>query len=80
MALLDSVELAGRVAQAFKSGLTRQETLQGLQQEMRAYEEEMWTRMDKEKADNNQSQGLLFADDSPASFRRAMQSQTLVQG
>lgn len=79
MALLDSVELGRKMSAALSQGLNREEMVQALTKSIREYEEEMWTRMDKEKTENLQSQMLLFAEDSPKTFQEAMKSETLVQ-
>jgi hypothetical protein len=72
MALLDSVELGRKMTNAFSLGASRVETIQAICKAFRAYEVEMCSRMDREKAQNLQSQELLFAEDSPQTLQRAM--------
>lgn len=85
MALLDGLELGKRIGTALRMddqscrGLEKPEVLQKVLQGMRDYEREMWTRMDREKDENRQTQGILFADDSPQPFLKMMEGQTLAQ-
>jgi flavin-dependent dehydrogenase len=85
MALLDAVELGKKLGQLLCLGDTpneksgRKEVMKTLLDGLRAYEEGMWMRMEKEKDKNRKSQSLIFAEDSPMTFQEMMRQNGLPQ-